>query len=309
MAKRIMLIDCDSTIPNLALMKISAYHKSIGDSVGWEVSEPDKIYASVIFKKNKHMVDGLRFLYPTSELDIGGSGFDLHKVLPDQINEQIPDYTIYPQCDSYYGFTSRGCIRKCPFCIVPLKEGQFHKLYATPEEAMVHIISEDHAFGNITFMDNNILADKPWFIALCDHLKDNYPHMKIDFNQGLDIRLLDDECATALSQLKPIRCWKFAFDNMAYRTSVERGVQMLKDHKINVKNNCLFYVYCDGDDQVEDAVERARILKDLKATPYSMVNIDAPQTTKLKDFKRWCRPWGFWSCDWDEFQRSLRLHR
>lgn len=306
MPRKIMLMDCDSTIPNLALMKISAYHKSIGDTVEWEIPDPDKIYASVIFKKNKHLTDGLKFIYPNTELDIGGSGYDLHKVLPDEINQQMPDYSIYPNCDSYYGFTTRGCIRKCPFCIVPIKEGKFHRLYQTVEDALTHIMDDRYDFPNLTFMDNNILADKGWFIELCDHIRDNYPKMKVDFNQGLDLRLLDDDCATALSQLKPIRCWKFAFDSMTYKDSVIRGIGLLKDHHINVKNNCLFYVYCNGDDQVDDAVARAHILKGLNATPYSMVNIDAIQTQKLKDFKRWCRPWGFWSCDFDEFQRNLR---
>ena len=304
--KKIMLMDCDSTIPNLALMKISAYHKSIGDSVGWEESDPDKIYASVIFKKNRHMVDGLRFVYPNTELDLGGSGYDLDKVLPDEINEQIPDYSIYPHCDSFYGFTTRGCIRRCPFCIVPIKEGKFHRLYPTIDEAMSHIVDRRYDFSNITFLDNNILADKEWFIELCNHIAERYPKAKVDFNQGLDIRLLDDDCIDAMMLLKPRTCWKFAFDSMAYRSSVENGIHMLKDHGIDVKHKCEFYVYCDGDDQVDDAVERARILKGLNATPYSMVNIDAEQTRRLKDFKKWCRPWAFWACDFEDYQRSLR---
>ena len=79
------MIDADSTIPNLALMKISAYHKSIGDTVGFDVEDPDKVYCSIIFKKNRHLADGLRFIYPDAELDIGGSGYDLKKVLPEYI--------------------------------------------------------------------------------------------------------------------------------------------------------------------------------------------------------------------------------
>lgn len=71
---KVLLIDVDSTIPNLALMKISAYHKARGDEVGFNISDPDKIYASVIFKKNRHHVDGLRMFYPNAELDIGEIG-------------------------------------------------------------------------------------------------------------------------------------------------------------------------------------------------------------------------------------------
>lgn len=137
---RVLLIDADSKIPNLALMKISAYHKSKGDVVGFNVSDPEKVYCSIIFKKNKHMADGLKFFFPDAELDIGGSGYDLKKRLPDEIECMTPDYSLYPDNDSYYGFTTRGCIRHCHFCIVHDKEGKFRRLYDTPEQALNSII-------------------------------------------------------------------------------------------------------------------------------------------------------------------------
>lgn len=124
----VLLIDIDSKIPNLALMKISHYHKDRRDNVGFNISNPDKIYASVIFKKNKHKVDGLHLMYPDAEIDIGGSGYDLHKSLPQEIEDLSPDYSLYPDCDTYYGFVSRGCIRNCHFYIVPKKEGMFKNL-------------------------------------------------------------------------------------------------------------------------------------------------------------------------------------
>ena len=136
----VLLIDADSTIPNLALMKISAYHKSRGDNVGFNVINPDKVYCSIIFKKNRHIADGLRYFYPDADIDIGGSGYDLKKVLPDEIECMTPDYSLYPDNQSYYGFTTRGCIRHCPFCIVHDKEGRFRRLYATPEDALSSIM-------------------------------------------------------------------------------------------------------------------------------------------------------------------------
>lgn len=198
---KVLLIDVDSTIPNLALMKISAYHKSKGDEVGFNVNDPDKVYASVIFKKNRHLVDGLQFYYPHAEIDIGGSGYDLKKVLPDEIERMTPDYDLYPECDRYYGFTTRGCIRHCPFCIVPKKEGKFRRLYSSPLWALESITGFRQKYDQICFLDNNILADKEWFLDLAEHLAQL--GKKVDFNQGLDIRLVDKDIAKALANSNP----------------------------------------------------------------------------------------------------------
>lgn len=301
MVLKVLLIDADSTIPNLALMKISAYHKSRGDIVGFDVTDPDKVYCSIIFKKNRHMADGLRFMYPDAELDIGGSGYDLKKILPEEIERMTPDYSIYPDNHSYYGFSSRGCIRHCPFCIVHDKEGSFRRVYETQGDALESFIGEGGTMTEITFLDNNILADKEWFIGMCDTLHKNYPKLKVDFNQGLDVRLLDEDMAHALSTLRPINDWKFAFDMMSYMSHVIKGIEILNKAGIKVRNKCIFYVYVDSDEDIPDAVARARILKENGATAYAMLNLDCEHTKRMKAFKRWTRPWIFWSCDFDDF--------
>lgn len=308
---KVLLIDVDSTIPNLALMKISAYHKARGDEVGFNVSDPDKVYASVIFKKNAHAVDGLRFYYPDAELDIGGSGYDLAKKLPEEIEAMAPDYDLYSDCDSYYGFTTRGCIRACYFCIVRKKEGKFRRLYETADEAWDHIIGDQRRFDKITFLDNNILADKEWFLEIAKDLDYKRYHYKVDFNQGLDIRLLDDEIAQALAKMRPIRIWRFAFDDMSYKDDVLRGIQTLKRAGIDPKNLCMFYVYCNGDEQYDDTVARMRILKENGASAFLMLNMDAPKTPRLRAIKRWSRPWMFWAIDIDDYvdEGTLRLRK
>lgn len=300
---KVLLIDVDSTIPNLALMKISAYHKSVGDEVGFHVSDPDKVYASVIFKKNKHLVDGLKFLYPDAELDIGGSGYDLTKKLPDQIESMSPDYDLYPECDRFYGFTTRGCIRNCPFCIVPSKEGKFRIVYKTTFDALYNITGGySRRYNKIEFLDNNILAKPYWFYRLCKAIEGKF---LVDFNQGLDIRLVDDEIAQHLSRLKPINCWKFAFDNINYKESVLKGIDILNANGVNVRQKVMFYVYVNDDDSFEDALERCRILKEHGATPYIMLNQDVKHTKRMKNLKRWCRPWIFWSIDFKDYTRKV----
>ena len=308
---RILLIDVDSKIPNLALMKISAYHKKLGDEVGFNISDPDKIYASVIFKKNRHLVDGLKFLYPNAEIDIGGSGYDLKKQLPDEIESLPPDYDLYPDCDRYYGFTTRGCIRNCSFCIVPKKEGRFRTLYEKGIDALKSITGESsysilyhhNKFTRIEFLDNNILADKNWFYEICDTL--DYLGWLVDFNQGLDIRLVDDLVAEQLHRLYPITCWKFAFDNMNYKDHVIEGIEILKRNGINVRNQVMFYVYVDSDEDFDDALKRCKILKACGTTPYIMLNQDVEHTKRMKDLKRWCRPWIFWSIDYGDYRRGV----
>jgi len=132
--KRIYLIDVDSKIPNLALMKISTWHKACGDNVallrGSMVdlsTKPDKVYASIVFKKNRNALDYLLSQHSDIDIDVGGSGYDLTKELPDHIENMAPDYSLYPENDSSLGFSSRGCFRACDFCIVRKKEGTFRR--------------------------------------------------------------------------------------------------------------------------------------------------------------------------------------
>ena len=295
------MIDVDSTIPNIALMKISQYHKTNGDIVGFNITDPDKVYCSIIFRKNKHKADGLRFIYPNAIIDIGGPGYDLNKRLPEEIEKQTPDYSLYPNNDRYLGFTTRGCIRSCSFCIVRKKEGSFRKIYDDVNSALDNIMGS-YKFNQIEFLDNNILADKNWFMKLCEEIIKR--NMKVDFNQGLDIRLIDNSVAEMIGKLKPINTFKFAFDSMDYVDSVINGINILKNNGVDTRHKVFFYVYVNDDSQYENAVKRCRILKENGTTPYIMLNQETPHTKRMKNLKRWCRPWVFWSIDINEYTRS-----
>ena len=120
----ILLIDADSRIPNLALMKLSAWHKSQGDHVElvranlpyypnkrkklFIAKNADKTYCSVIFEGNREFIEG-------DDIIFGGTGADLITTLPAEVETCDPDYSIYPDNDISYGFITRGCIRNCSF--------------------------------------------------------------------------------------------------------------------------------------------------------------------------------------------------
>ena len=298
-----LLIDVDSKIPNLALMQLSTYLK--GEGYGVQLVkfkdmkgpiEADAVFASIVFKWNRDKGYKILDWYPFVHVDIGGSGWDVKKSLPACVTTQTPDYSIYPDCDYDLGFTSRGCIRNCYFCIVREKEGSWHKWQ---HPAYFHV--PEHK--KVMLLDNNILANKTWFRTVADWLIEN--DLRVDFNQGLDIRLLDYPTARILKRLKPIRCWRFAFDDMSYKDDVIRGLNMLKLANISVRNNVIFYVYVNDDSQFEDALERCQILREAGTLPFIMMNKDSERTQRIRDLARWCRPWVFFKHTFEEYDRTM----
>ena len=300
----VLLIDLDSTIPNLALMKVSTYYKDRGHTVGWAIEDPDIAYISCIFKKNAEKAKSseymLKTLYPNIKIDLGGPGVSLSKKLPEDIENCQPDYTIYPDCDYSIGFTTRGCIRNCSFCIVPKKEGKLK--FIQPIEK-VH--KPKHKA--IKLLDNNVLASPENFKKICNYCHDN--KIKIDFSQGLDARLLTDELASYLAKVKPMHCFDFAFDSLDYTKDVINTVELLKKHGINPRSKVMFYVYVskdmDGPTGVKSALIRCDILRNLGTNPYIMLNIDDEPMEIMRDLKRWAnRKAIFWSCDFKDYKKK-----
>ena len=293
--KRISLIDVDSKIPNLALMKISAYHKSKGDTVGFNLKYPDKIYQSIVFTKNRGKA--LNKTLIEIPVEYGGSGISLKSRLPDEIEFIKPDYDLYPS-EYSMGFTSRGCNRNCYFCIVTKKEGGFKK-WQHPSEF------HDDRFKTMKLLDNNILLDKDRFKKLSDWFYDN--NVRVDMTQGYDVRLLDDEILTYIIQIRdksvPL---KFAFDDTSLESIVRDKIQMIKDAGVNTRSHVAFYCYCHDDSMFDDTLYRSNVLRSLNVNADVMFNCDMPKTQRVKALMKWSwRKQLFWGIPFNEYSKVL----
>ena len=301
---KVLLINIDSKIPNIALMKLSTYYKSNGDEVGFNVTDPDIVYASIVFEKNKHKADGLKFLYPDAKIVIGGSGYNYAVRLPDEIELLKPDYTLYSDCDYSIGFSTRGCFRNCSFCIVPQKEGKFQKVQH-PEEWY------NPEFKKIVFLDNNILADKSWFLEVSEWCIQK--KLSVWFTQGLDIRLVNQVVAKKLLELKFFKGLFFAWDHIEDESVIKEKIQLLKDVGFTdskLKQFVQFYIYTDTDADYESGVYRCRELKKLSCNAFVMFNVRNTPTKRIRQLQRWAnRKALFWSKDISEYARSRRDRR
>jgi hypothetical protein len=288
----VRLVDIDSKIPNLALMQISAFHKAQGDEVGFDVNDPDRVYISCIFTKNAAKARGVATMFPGSDVTLGGSGLG-YSWLPEAMQKIRPDYDLYPSRYSL-GFTSRGCIRHCPFCIVHDKEGGFRRWQHPREFA-------DPRFDTVAMLDNNILADKKWFFEVSDWCLSH--GLKVDFMQGLDVRLLDEEIAERLRALKWAANIRFAFDHVDDEPAVMRGITLLKAAGINLKHDVSFFVLAGFTGSTfDDALYRCRRLREAGTNAYVM---RYARTPKLNALARWANARQlFWSMDFADYTRK-----
>lgn len=292
---RVSLIDVDSKIPNLALMKISAYYKQKGDIVDFNLRNPDIVYHSIIFTKNKGKSNNQRLT--KIKHVFGGSGFDFDTKLPDDIEFIKPDYDIY-QSEYSQGYTTRGCDNNCYFCFVPRKEGCF-KIWQHPKDFY------DDRFKNMMLLDNNILQDREWFLSIAQWVLD--VGVKIDMTQGYDIRIIDEELLGYVLDIRDkTKTLKFAFDDSRIETIVRDKIQLLKDNGVNTHSDVSVYCYCHDDYMYDDCRYRCNILKSLDVKADPMWNCELPKTERIKHLLKWgWRPQLYWSIDLDEYSKLL----
>lgn len=314
---KIGIIDCDllsrkkHRFPNLACMKISAWHKEQGHNVSLllsydDIENYDKVFLSKVFTDTP-VPEGITEL---SWVEYGGTGFfyDQAPPLPEEIEHHFPDYHLYdefvdrliqegarPSSLTYYrdysiGFTTRGCIRGCSFCV--------NKNYraCVPHSPVSEFLDPNRRY--ICLLDDNILSCRDWK-QIFDQL--NATGKRFQFKQGMDERLLTDEKCKVIFNSNWIGAYIFAFDNIKDRRLVERKLELMRKHTDKTPR---FYVFCgynhhepdtypDGfwEQDIRDVFERVRILMSYKALPYIMRYQDyklSPYAGMYTTIARWC---------------------
>lgn len=221
---KIGLIDVDSHhTPNLAIMKISAWHKKQGDDVEWYdpfTEHYDKVYMSKVFTFTE---DYAHPINNADEIEKGGTGIDIEKKLPTEIDRMFPDYDLYGiDKNLAYGFLTRGCIRKCKWCVVPKAEGYIYP-YMDIEEVC-------HERKKAILFDNNYLAHTHGLEQIEKIIKLG---IRVDFNQAGDARLVTPEIAQMLAKVKWLNYIRFGCDTSAQIEPCERAIDLLRKYGYN----------------------------------------------------------------------------
>lgn len=269
--------------PPLGLLKIASYHRNKGDTVklvqGYDPDgfNPDKIYITSLFtyawKPVHDLIKFYRRQYKKADIIVGGiyatlcadhlketfkDDIEIHKGLFEPAEDLMPDYSPFPEWKSTIVFASRGCIRKCSFCSVNQLEPEFK-----PKKSIRHLIYPGHK--RVIFWDNNILASPYWKNIFNELVEIN---LEVDFNQGLDARLLNEEVALELKKLK-LPIIRLAYDSLVIRNHLRKAIEILSQYKFS-KRRIVVYCLYNHSDSPEDFLNRIRDLMDWGVVTYPM---------------------------------------
>lgn len=295
--------------PNLALCKISSYHKSIGDTVEWYDHMYGGLYDIVYIAKVFTFSPDIDFPVNAKQIIKGGTGYDIASTLPDYIEHVTPDFSIYPQVpsDTSYGFLTRGCPNKCFWCVVPKKEG-----HVRPYQ---DIETVSNGKKNVVLMDNNFLAAGQYTHQQLDKIISLGIH--VDFNQALDARLVDDSLAKKLAKVKFIHSRiRFGCDTHKQIQDCEKAISLI--NKYGFKGEYFLYTKIGGSNNFQESFERInywhkRLIEHRetkKGRPiyaYAQPYRDPLKTNHKiplwqKDLAQWCnKRMIFCTCEFQEF--------
>lgn len=313
------LIDADlrhrkkCTFPNLALMKLSAWHKAHGDMVEWYepcMGQYNRVYVSKVFS-DEYTPDVTEPIF-ADEIIRGGSGYAItvgadgkehydkskDSDLPEEIDRIMPDYGLYEEhgiTDTAYGFLTKGCPRGCDFCHVKCMQGR-----------MTYTVARLSEFWNgqktIKLLDPNLTASRDWKMHLEDLIASR---AYVDFTQGLDARLLTSEKIRDLNRVR----WKmihFAWDkpDEDLRPHFQRIHDELKGCR---KQKVSAYVLTNFGSTHEQDLMRIQFLRGCNIQPYVMIYRKDTAPTETRQLQRWCNPFIFWKVPtFDEYRSGVR---
>jgi hypothetical protein len=286
---KIRLLAPDSKMPNIAIMKLSTYHKQKGDDVDWyshlfDYQDTDILYISKIFDFTPDVI----YFPSKAKIVKGGTGYDIKSKLPKDVEEITDlDYSLYPNCDYSMQFYSRGCIRNCGFCVVREKEGY---IYPTKPYAL------NPKGKHIEILDNNFFANPKWRDAIEDLKQTGQP---VNFH-GVDVRLLDKEQCEALNELKLYKqihiAWDFPKINL--KPKIEEITKYIKPYKL------MCYVLIGFNSTQEEDLYRVETLRSLNVDPFVMP-FDKSDPYQ-KNFARWVNHKAiFKSIPWQDYKKAV----
>lgn len=294
---KVGLIDVDGhNFPNLALGKISRYHKQQGDSVEWydPFEHYDKVYMAKVFTFTQEY----GYFINADEVEKGGTGYDIHKTLPDFIDRLQPDYSIYNNVENKtaYGFLTRGCPNKCFWCIVPKKEGKQHP-YMDVEEIAIE------GRTNLILMDNNVLASDYGLQQIEKIIEKGY---RVDFNQALDARLVTEDIAKLLSRVKWLNQIRFGCDTPKQIVWCENAMNMIDKFRKRPASYLMYTMISDDMDEAYTRLSHFRDNKRVRIVAQPFRDVDNPNQIIpqwQKDMARWAMRREIYAvCDFKDYE-------
>ena len=305
---KVLLLQLDGKLPNVALMRIAAHHRERGDAVELRrAPRPElverrtdddfgAVYASAIFKATAPVADRVREVWPSAH--IGGTGVDEKSTVESVgVFTKEQDYSIYPWFQSSIGFTQRGCRLRCGFCVVPRKEGAVQHEQSVPQLWR----GEPHP-RELLLLDNDFFGAPDWRDRIAE-IRDG--GFKVSFSQGINARMLNEESATAIASVDyrddgmKVRRIYTAWDNRGDERILLRGLELLKAHGVKPDHIMVYMLigYWPGETHTDREYRRAK-LRAFGARPYPMPFV---RTRELVGFQRWVIgaydkrvPWSAW---------------
>lgn len=272
--------------PPLGLLKLAAYYKERGDKVrfvrGFDSNGfyPDKIYITSLFtyawEPVHEVIKYYSKKYKKAEITVGGiyatlcedhlrktfkNRIKVHKGLCNKVENILPDYSLVPDWNASIVFSSRGCIRNCPFCAVKELEPEFKA-----RKSIKHLIYPGHR--KVILWDNNILAS-PYWEDIFQELEDL--KLEVDFNQGIDARLINTKVISWLKRLK-ISLLRLAYDTQRIRKHLKQSIDLLKEAGFSGRRILVYCLYNNPfeKDTPESFLDRLKDLIDWGVVSYPM---------------------------------------